>query len=948
MNSSGPIPTPRPPAFPRWFVLAALVFGSAVPALARQGLDRFAVQGIPLADALRFFAERTGSSVAFDPALVRGKTAWCVTASADTEARLRCLLDGTGLEFFRRASGTYVIGPRMEIEPAYGRIAGRIVDRESGAPLPGANVLLAGVARGAAADGSGRFHLDRLLPGRYVLTVTHLGFSPWQDSLFVAPGAGTLVDAGLRASPLVVRPLVVEADRAGGDPWLAADRASSLEMPAGVDRSGSVAARLADRAGVTLSDAGADARIQGGVAADVALRLDGVPLFVPRSIASFVGAVGAAALDRITIHGAGFEASGPSATGGVLDFRHALTGRPGIDVQLDPYAFSGRARFSPVSDSRVVQGLVSWRHGLGAAMLPRSLGSMLRDWSGPDPFLLVAPLGRYDLATPGAIGYATGLFVPATPTLGFDDLHLAARYRPRPVVSWDASAHLGNRRVGGNRLAAERVSDSAVNDRPLFSSVDAYDWSSRMAQIRHERVLGTRVFLTAQAWVTRYELDHRYRLADRIALRSSDEVFALPESSPGEARDGNAVDAWGLTGRFSYARGRHDWSGGVEVGRTSSAFDLRLASVAAGSAGELVVPISNGPGSEVSWETASVFMPRHARVSNRATLVTWAAHLSDRINLGRLTLEPGIRTTVRPERTTVYAEPRLRAAWSPRRAVSITASGGLYRQFTGQYDLSSLNAGAFFPSTRVWLPSDATQRPPRSANAAAAITWSPVRHASVVADAWVKDHRHLHLFNYAVDPALLVDGARLDQATLLTPGRGLDRGLGISAGWEAARWTARLRYERSSSWRSAASLFSGRRVPTPGHAPHRVSFGIDAAPASSFDLGLRAVAQVGRTWAFRPVYYDYFGHDGATARHLGYDFSNPGAHRLPALVTVDGTAAWAVALGPVRAQFRIEVLNILDRRNELDRILLWDGAGLRPSARYYPGRTAAGAIRVSW
>ena len=935
-------------------VVFALVPVSTGRAQDRGAIDRGAtveLRGVPLADALQWFVDRTGRSVAFDPGLVRGKTAWCVTTREDPEAWLRCLLEGSGLEFFRRGSGTYVIGPQLELPASYGVITGRVVDRETGAPLPGASVLLADAGRGTAADGSGRFALDRLLPGRYALTISHVGFEPWNDSLVVSSGSRTSVSPALVEMPLAIRPLVVEADRVGGDPWQAAQDASSL-APASFDRAVSLTSRLADRAGVALSDVTADVRIQGGAASDVSMRLDGVPLFVPRSIASFVGILGAPALDRITVSGAGFGASAGSSTGGLLDFRHAVSGSPGLEVQIDPYALSGSARLGSPGLPGRFQGLVSWRHGLGTSMLPHAIDRMLRTWSGPDPFLLVAPLRRYDLATPEAIGYATGLFVPADPSLSFDDLHAAARFRPRPTVSWDASVHVGSRSVGGSRIAAERSLTAADDAAILFSSVDSHDWTTRMAQVRHERVVGSRLFVTAQAWATGYELEHRYRLADRIGYRTSESAVLARESTLGDSRDGNRVEAWGFNGTFSLADGRHAWTGGIEAGHTISRFDLRLASLAAGTTADQLVPVSSEASGVVAWDTTSVFEAKHARVSNRGGGFLATVHLADRISLGRLSIEPGLRTTFRPERSTVYAEPRLRAAWSVPRtrlgAVSIAGAAGLYRQFVGQFDVSSLNAGAFFPSTRIWMPIDGSLRPPRSVAASMSVTVAPSRLVSFVVEGWVKDLRHTSLFNYAMDPDLLVEGARLDQSDLLVSARGLDRGVSVTAGLERARFSARLRYDGAQSWRQADRLFMGRRVPTAGHVPHRWTAGLDARPAPAFDLGIRAMAEIGRTWAFRPVYYDYFGHDASSAWHEGYDFSDPGAHSLPALMTFDLTSSWAVALGQAKLQIRGEVRNLFNRSNELDRQLLWNGTALAPAARPYPGRTAALAVRVVW
>lgn len=59
---------------------------------------------------------------------------------------------------------------------AAGRIAGRVVDRDRGEPLPDANVRIAGTPIGAAADRTGAFRLADVPPGTWTLTTSYLGF----------------------------------------------------------------------------------------------------------------------------------------------------------------------------------------------------------------------------------------------------------------------------------------------------------------------------------------------------------------------------------------------------------------------------------------------------------------------------------------------------------------------------------------------------------------------------------------------------------------------------------------------------------------------------------------------------------------------------------------------------------------------------------------------------
>ena len=57
-----------------------------------------------------------------------------------------------------------------------GKIVGTVIDKETRAPLPGANVLIEGTMLGAATDLDGKFLILRVPPGRYTLVVNFIGY----------------------------------------------------------------------------------------------------------------------------------------------------------------------------------------------------------------------------------------------------------------------------------------------------------------------------------------------------------------------------------------------------------------------------------------------------------------------------------------------------------------------------------------------------------------------------------------------------------------------------------------------------------------------------------------------------------------------------------------------------------------------------------------------------
>ncbi len=57
-----------------------------------------------------------------------------------------------------------------------GKIAGRVTDKNSGEPLPGANITIDGTTLGASTDLSGEFYIINIPPGKYTVRVQMIGY----------------------------------------------------------------------------------------------------------------------------------------------------------------------------------------------------------------------------------------------------------------------------------------------------------------------------------------------------------------------------------------------------------------------------------------------------------------------------------------------------------------------------------------------------------------------------------------------------------------------------------------------------------------------------------------------------------------------------------------------------------------------------------------------------
>jgi len=96
-----------------------------------------------------------------------------------------------------------------------GSITGRVVD-SAGAILQGASIQVQPGGASAASNMQGDFTISDLLPGKYQVTVTYIGFTPFTSDVNVAAGQPTRLDAKLQVASKAEE-VVVYAERVHGE-----------------------------------------------------------------------------------------------------------------------------------------------------------------------------------------------------------------------------------------------------------------------------------------------------------------------------------------------------------------------------------------------------------------------------------------------------------------------------------------------------------------------------------------------------------------------------------------------------------------------------------------------------------------------------------------------------------------------------------------------------------
>jgi hypothetical protein len=98
-----------------------------------------------------------------------------------------------------------------------GRIAGRVIDRDTGRPLPGAriDVVAAATQPALTTDLDGRYRTEPLPVGIYAIRATYIGYQAARiDSVAVAADRTELVNVALKAVPFELSAIEVEAQAA--------------------------------------------------------------------------------------------------------------------------------------------------------------------------------------------------------------------------------------------------------------------------------------------------------------------------------------------------------------------------------------------------------------------------------------------------------------------------------------------------------------------------------------------------------------------------------------------------------------------------------------------------------------------------------------------------------------------------------------------------------------
>ena len=217
-------------------------------------------------------------------------------------------------------------------------LSGTVTDRKNGESLPYANVVLkwSGEPLGALSNVDGYFAVKSIVPGKYVLIVTYVGYESFVDTLVFSGQEEVVKDVALFLEPILTEEILVEADRFEEERvvqtgFIAVETRQLQQLPAIGETD--VLRGLQLLPGIqAASDISSGLYIRGGGPDQTLILLDQIPLYNPSHAFGFFSTFNPDAIKDMSLHKGAYPAQYGGRLGSVLDVRNRDGNRKGFEA----------------------------------------------------------------------------------------------------------------------------------------------------------------------------------------------------------------------------------------------------------------------------------------------------------------------------------------------------------------------------------------------------------------------------------------------------------------------------------------------------------------------------------------------------------------------------------------------------------------------------------------
>lgn len=884
----------------------------------------FDFRGEPLTEVLEDIARETGIDLVYDPEIVSGVTIYSRIQNQSVPDLFKTILEDTKLDFVTLSSGTIVIVLTVNDDPSYGSYAGKIVDRHTGESLPGATVMLADASGGTSAGRSGTFALNKLMTGTYKIVFSYVGYEPVYKTIDIRPNQDVREEISLNPKPVDLIPIVV-TDHIPQMPTGGSEQsveANSRWEPTG--RMQEAIRSLSLFSGIQYGLPMTDIHLQGSQRGEHRILLDGVPVYSPYSFGQMFSAFSPYAINRVKLHKAGYSVTEGSQIAGFIDLSHDVNSisQNRATTQADPLSVNLRGDLHFIrNDESSLKIMSAARSNYWDIYKEPRLDNTLQQWDDLDPLIT-------NILIEGDTN--ASLYEPRehNSDVRFYDVHLASSYEIDSYKTITTSFYSGENYVNTDLLRQAPQSE----DLPQYLYArDEYRWNNVMGQLSYNYLASSRLELNTRVSFSSNRFRHRYLLGTSNSPNipdlggSSGAVFAdfqtLSSSNriPAQRSDNNLQHMIARTDASYSFSPNFTLDTGLQMDYVQSRVDL---------ADLFYLPTL----SDQKSAFFSSYLNGNWRIGEY-----WKVVLGNRLTfenaLNRFYTEPRASFQIdRPESGAGY--------WSAQ------ISGGLYRQFINQFEITNPGPTSLVPSFTIWSHASASD-PPKAWHLNGSVYLEPAENTTLSLEGFYK----WQPTTYTVSYENLLAGTAINRSEFgafaeTTEMKTLGAGIQLNHSFNESKTKLMLGYDYSFSRINLDSQF-GRSLPASWNEPHRFQL------RSLWRIfpNLTAVAKwqsvLGRAWGFRQAYYNYLFYQNSDS--IGnYSFANPENDRLSPFHQFDFSFVYKPALRVVDLELRLDLINLLNRRNTIDWSLQpEDGSGeYQIKDRTMPGFTPSISIEL--